>query len=819
MRQINIATAPNRATKQWKNHVMQWSELVERCGRFLVTNETVTEYARMPREQQSNIKDVGGFVGGYLTDGKRNKHSVKFRDVICLDIDNGKAGVWEKVSEAMVGTESFVYSTHKHTDKVPRLRLVVLLDRSVSPDEYQAISRAVAKRVGFEFFDPTTYAPERLMYWPSRSCDGDEFYHSISGSPLCADDMLATYTDWRDTSNWDESTIDIAWKERESKKQGDPCEKPGIVGCFCRTYDIHAAIAQFLPEVYEEAGENRYTYKNGTVSAGLVLYGDGKFAYSHNATDPCSQHLVNAFDLVRIHKFSERDEAAAPGTPINKLPSYLAMQALATTDTKVKRQAARERLASAKDDFADVTVRGDGMLIDENGNEVGMWTDRMLLDKNSNYRNCPENTFTVLTYAPEFAGKIWFNDFTGFFCVDGELPWGENKEGHSAYAWKNSDDSQLRVYLQIKYGQSGKDRIYDTLVNVAFANRKHPVKDFLLSLKWDKVPRLEALFIDFLGARDTKATRAFTRKHFIAAVARMLRFNESDAKYDQILTLEGPEGIGKSTILRKLAGSEWFNDSVYSLDGKDGMEGLQGSWLVEVAELVAVKKSENEAIKSFLSREVDKFRPAYGRRVETRPRECVFFATTNEKSFLKGDTGNRRYWVIETGAQPATKDVFRDLDENYRQQVWAEAVSYYLDGESRLVDPDVLQEAKALQEAYNEASVDERIGVIKEFLDKRLPADWKTRSIARRKAYFRDSDPLEQEGVVRRDTVSNVEIYVECFGMDLNRKNLRYETREISSLMARVDGWEKAGTAFLGSIYGKQRVYKRIVKDDEDEDL
>lgn len=809
MRSIHIATAARRNVAKWANETWQWSDLVQRCSKTLRTSETVAEYAKMTRDQQSNIKDVGGFVGGYLTDGKRNKRSVKFRDVICLDVDCGKAGVWDKYAEAFKGVESFAYSTHKHTDAVPRMRIVILLDRSISAEEYEAISRAVAGQVGVDYFDSTTYAPERLMYWPSTSSDGEWFFRHQEGSPLCAEDMLNTYIDWRDSSEWKESTWDIRRRDKEEKKQGDPTEKSGIVGCFCRAYDIHSAIAEYLSDVYEEAGPSRYTYKHGTVSAGLVVYSDGKFAYSHNATDPCSQQLVNAFDLVRIHLFGVKDEDVAPTTLITKRPSFIAMEKLAIEDKEVKKQIGRERAKSIKEDFSGIA---DDAVADDD------WSLEMQVTKAGTYQNTSTNIAIVLENSPEFRGSLWYNVFKDRMCARRRLPWGANENNNEDYEWKNSDDNQLRFYLQKEYGLSGKDKIEDALVHVTQTHKVHPVREYLSNLEWDGTPRLETLFIDFLGVKDTRTARMFTRKHLLAAVARILRERDNDLKHDQILTIVGPEGVGKSTILRKLAGDKWFRDSVHTMEGKDGMEILAGCWILEVAELVAVKKSENEAIKSFLSRESDAFRPAYGKRVQTHERECVFFATTNERSFLKGDTGNRRYWVIEAGVVDKKKKLEEDFTPEYRNQVWAEVVTYYRQGESRLIDKDTLKEALEIQESYNENSVDERISIIKEFLDKRLPADWKTRSIARKQAFFKDCDPLTPDGVIRRDVISNVEIYVECFGMSLSDPKLRYKTREITSLMSRVEGWEKGGIMNQGTEYGKQRIYKRIIKEDYGEE-
>lgn len=816
MRELSIATAPRRTATQWANKAVSWSKIVERCRTPQVTQETVAEYARMTKDQQSDIKDVGGFVGGYLIGGKRNKSAVKYRDLLTLDIDTGRVGVWDKFVEEYPGRAAFSYSTHKHTDKTPRLRLVMPFDRSVSPEEYGAISRAVAAKVGLEFFDPTTYAPERLMYWPSRSKDGDWFFQEQQGEPLCVDDVLGTYIDWRDTSEWPESTWENKGRDRECKKQGDPTEKPGVIGAFCRTYDIHGAIEQFLSDVYEPAGDNRYTYKQGSVSAGLVLYGDSKFAYSHNATDPCSQHLVNAFDLVRMHLFAERDEDSKPGTPVNKLPSFIAMQELATKDTAVRSLIVEEKTKSLQEDFKDIST-GDVEQAEENGESN--WRAELEVTRSGKIITNSANLVKVLEESPYFKGLLWYNEFNGKLCAKGKLPWGSNPRGWEGYEWQNEDDCQLRVWLDRTLGMQGKEKIYDALVDVAMRHSKHPVKDYLTNLKpWDGIPRVDTLFVDFLGARDTKITRAFTRKHLVAAVARIMREKPEDSKYDQILTLVGREGLGKSTLLRRLGGA-WFNDSIGSLEGKDGMEALQGSWIVEVAELVGVKRSENEAVKSFLSREEDKFRPAYARHSKTRARECVFFATTNEKDFLKGDTGNRRYWVVETGVIPVTHDVWDDFTEEYRAHVWAEALHYYHQGEPRLITKELLHEARQIQEDYNENSSDDRIGIIKEFLEKRLPADWKTRSIARRQAYFKDCDPLTPEGVLRRDTVSNVEIYVECFGLSLSDPKLRYKTREITSLMSRVEGWEKGGYSSCGDLYGKQRIYKRIIENGDDEDL
>lgn len=792
-RGIYIATATTRATSKWRNKKVPWSRLVEKCSTTTRTYETLAEYKLMKKDQQSNLKDVGGFVGGYLIDGKRSKNHVKFRDVLCLDMDYARSDSWDTFCMTF-GSEAFCYSTHKYTSSVPRLRLVILLDRSVSPEEYEAIGRAVAARVGIELFDDTTYEPERLMYWPSTSKDGEWFFEHQEGVAMSADNMLATYHDWRNVSEWPYSSRVSEKVRHEATKQGDPTEKTGIVGAFCRTYDIHSAIETFLSGVYTSAGDNRYTFIQGSVSAGLVIYEGGKFAYSHNSTDPCSQHLVNSFDLVRLHKFGIKDEDTDPDMAVNNRPSYKAMSEFASKDSAVKKQLMTERMASAITDFSSFK--------DDDSEEPDIsWIDNCETTKNGDLKNTIANICAVLENAREFKGKLYYDEFSNCEQVVGRLPWSDKTDNRP---WDNADSSCLREHLERAYGLTGKDRIEDALITVTHRHRKHPVREYLRSLTWDGVPRLDTLLIDFLGAEDTELIRMQTRKQFVAAVARVMR---PGCKHDYCLVIVGKEGIGKSTLLRQMAG-KWFNDSLVSMEGKEGMEALRKCWVIEIGELVSLKRSEVENVKAYISRQTDTYRPPFGKRKEEFPRQCVFFATTNESNFLKGFNGNRRFWIAETRNTLPKLDVWEDLDEAYRNQVWAEAVMRYDKGEKLYLSAELEAESREMQEAYNELSDDERIGIISSFLDTPLPVDWESRSLERKQAYFRDTDPLNPEGSVRRDVISNIEILNECFRDKIDEK-ARYKTREISALMKRVPGWTSAGRAMIYP-YGQQRIYKRI---------
>ena len=336
---LTIATAGSRKSTSWKNQDILWGQLAKRLSITQRTAETQDEYISMSKAKKSEIKDVGGFVGGTLRNGRRKAESIISRSLLTLDIDSVPQGEdpWPAV-ELVIGCAAILYSTHSHSEKSPRLRLVIPLSRKTTPDEYAALSRRIAGDIGIDMCDDTTYEAHRLMYWPSAPIDA-EYRFEISDAPwLNVDEQLARYKDWHDINEWPVSSRKTEIMRRLAKKQGDPLEKPGIVGAFNRIYSVEDAIEQFLPDIYSPSVmENRYDYIPADSSAGVVIYDEGKFAYSHHATDPICGKLCNAFDLVRLHLFGDQDDVAAPGTPVNRLPSYTAMSELAIGDESAER--------------------------------------------------------------------------------------------------------------------------------------------------------------------------------------------------------------------------------------------------------------------------------------------------------------------------------------------------------------------------------------------------------------------------------------------------------------------------------------------------
>ena len=779
---LDVAVGNSRKTKTWKNKSLQWSELLDRMNAVTRTPETVAEYKAMSRDQQSDIKDVGGFVGGYCNNGSRS--DIRHRSILCLDADFATSGLWGDWT-LLFGNAGAVYSTHKHTPATPRLRLVVPLSRNVTPEEYQAIGRRVAATLGIEQFDDTSYQPQRMMYWPSASIDGEYVFSYSDGPFLDPDAVLATYHDWRDVSSWPTSSRMSEVIKKAAAKQKDPLEKPGLIGAFCRAYfPIDEAIAEFVPE-YTPGGDGRYTFAGGSTAVGVVVY-DDRFSYSHHATDPASMQLLNAWDLVRVHRFGDLDADSAPGTAVSSLPSYKAMTEFAASNDRVKVQLVSDRLAEASEDFAtDLSV----------GDTEDDWKKKLRFTEKGALASCIENVVVILNGDPALSECVGYNEMSHNIVALRSLPW-RKVTGESQ--WSDADDADLRYYLERVYGLSGKDKIFDGLNVVAMSRKFHPVRDFLDSCTWDGQPRLETLLVDYLGAEDTPYTRAVTRKAFVAAVARIYR---PGCKFDYMLTLRGRQGLGKSALVAKLGG-EWFSDSFTTMQGKDAYEQVQGVWLMEIGELAGMRKAEAETIKLYISKQVDRFRPAYGRRLQEFPRQCIFIGTTNETQFLRDTTGNRRFWVVDTPNKPAL-DMWSDLTPEVIRLIWGEAVALYRKGEALFLPAELEAAAREVQETYEED--DPRVGIVAEYLERLLPEDWADRDLFSRRQWLEGSE----QGTVPRRTVCSFELWAEALGQNPDRMDA-YEGKRLRAIMDKIPGWRHQGNAQItAKPYGRQRYYKK----------
>lgn len=783
---MKIAYGNSRMDKKWKNTDISWEDFCSRVKTTQRTTETVEEYRKMRKGGQDSIKDVGGFVGGHLKDGRRKKGNVLSRSMLTLDMDYGTSGIWEEIS-TFFPYQCCIYSTHKHTPENPRLRLIIPLLRDVGEEEYAAVSRMVAKEVGIDLFDDTTYEPERLMYWPSTSRNGEFIYEEKDGSLLDPDVFLNKYDDWRDTSTWPVSSRQSEVFDRSLKEQADPLSKDGVIGTFCRTYSISAVIDKFLEDVYEPSiMTGRFDYIPADSSAGVIIY-DDKFAYSHHATDPASGRLLNAFDLVRIHRFGNLDDRATENTPPSKLPSFISMSEFAIQDDEVKAQFTKERMEQATIEFTEDT-----------------WQTALELDKQGKIKDTLDNIVLIIRNDSELESIAFNKHRDGIDARDG-LPWEQMKGG-----WNDSDNAALKVYLSNKYGIYSPTKTKDAILAVAAERSYHPIKEYLDHLpEWDGTDRVETLLIDYFNATDNSYTRAVTRKMMVAAVARIVH---PGTKFDSVLILNGPQGIGKSTFFAKLAG-DWFSDSLTLTDMKDkaGPEKLQGYWILELGELAGMRKTDVEVVKSFISRSDDKYRASYGVNVESHPRQCIIVGSTNaESGFLRDITGNRRFWPVRIsgdGKRKAWQMSVYDVE-----QIWAETLVLYAKGEKLYLEGSDVE--LATNEQADAMESDEREGLVRTYLDTLLPDDWNALSLYERRNYLNGSEfgGESRVGTVERTLVCNMEIWCECFGRDASAMKPA-DSYAIAGIMKKINGWNKYQGNKNGTsnfpLYGRQRCYEK----------
>lgn len=800
-RTITICAAGSRRAIHWQEQTERLSEFYHRLKTPIRGVETVAAYLSLSKAEQDEKKDVGGFIGGTLKHGRRKADAVLGRDLITLDLDQLVPGQTGEVRKRLEGLNCgyAVYSTRKHTPACPRLRVILPLDRTVTADEYEPIARKMAAFLYPDMtpFDPTTFQASRLMYWPSCSCDS-EYVYQVGDKPfVSADGTLGLYENWKDMTSWPAVPGISQTHKKLIAKQGDPEKKRGVVGAFCRSYSIYAVMDQFLAGLYQPVDDqqDRYTYLGGSTTGGAIVYENGAFLYSHHATDPAGSRLSNAFDLVRLHRFSELDDEAKLGTPTHKLPSFVEICRLANGDQQVAARMQEERYQQALQDFQDVSHNEE--------NHPADWMSCLAYHPLTGaVQKTIKNVRLMLMHDPQLAGRIRLNEMQNYIIGTAPLPWGNRNQGTEAFAWGDSDDAGLRDYVEQLLGFRSREIVSDALAQHAIQHVYNPVAEYLEGVTWDGVLRIDTLYVDYFGAEDCPYVRAVTSKALLAAVARAL---EPGVKFDNMTVICGAQGIGKTTFFARL-GKEWFTNSVTTFEGKDASELIQGVWIVEIGELEAFGKSDIKLVKQFLSKCDDQYRAAYARRTEKHPRRCVFFGTTNDHDYLKDPTGNRRFWAIDAGVRVPSKQVFRDLTEQEVDQIWAEAYQRWKQGESLILDAKIERQAEERRGEHMQR--DPLRGVVEEFLKKPIPHDWGKWDLAARQMFWGGAiQNKELLTLVPRDRICALEIWRECLN-DRRGTIPKSEAIRINAVLATLPDWERATTMRFGGGYGRQKGFR-----------
>ena len=651
-RTITISTGESRKDLFWKEEQISVGDLWERLRMPHRGDETLSEYMALKKSKQDDLKDVGGFVGGALKGGRRKQGMVLGRDLITLDLDSIPPDSTEVVLFAlkMTNVSWCVYSTRKHRPEAPRLRILFPLSRTVSADEYEPIARWMADEIKIEWADPTTFEANRLMFWPSCCADGEYVFRYEDAPLLNPDEVLGRYTDWKDFQNWPKTPLEKDQKKR-SGKQADPTEKGGIIGAFCRRYDIHAAISEFLADRYAQCGDpDRYTYLGGSTNGGAVVYDGGLYLYSHHATDPCGGIEVNSFDLVRIHKFGDQDRDALPGTPTHKLPSYKLMCEFAEAIPEVGAIVAEERRQQAMREFEGIAENPpDHAAIEEfvafEGQQISCEIVQAAM-KACGYsirRDVITGETVVTGLSDQFSEGNALNTLPVLI-----------KDVLKKHKIKGVTDQGVSGYLGV----------------IADKSRFNPVEEMFRSIQWDGADRLCEAY-KMVGT-ESAFEQTMIRKWLIQCVAMAMNSEKRPINADGVLTLQGEEGSGKTEFFRRIAvRPEWFAEGV-SLDmqNKDSILRSINVWICELGELDSTSRRNQSALKSHLTAVSDRIREPYARAATRRPRRTSYAATVNPEDFLTGSTGNRRFWVIHVENMDLKKIL--EITPEWAQQLWAQ---------------------------------------------------------------------------------------------------------------------------------------------------
>lgn len=715
----------------------------------VVTRETFAEYKSASDMEQNRLKRIAGWTIRCAIEGKgRTKNTVTPSQIITLDVDNATPAFQEALlgGEVMPGIALAANTTRSHTPENPRFRIALPVSPPISPDDYQRACRICSLQFDPELkiVDKVSARPAQLMYRPSCSKDMEKHfrYHEQDGGVFYWEEAVR---EWERKTGLDSnilSNLPRFYNESElreiAEKAEDPLDKKGPVGFFCRAYSITELIEgkdgedPILDGIYqiddwEQGAASRMTYIAGHSQNGAVVY-DDKFVYSHHGSDPASDQLVNAWDLVRIHLFDGRDDDQEK--PMAQRESWKKMIAFAKDQGPYKRQMGLDRydMAAMLDDVED-----DGWVEEETVEDL-LGFDHMMaeqrqksdeemddllgvpvqsvvqpvsnpyqrlraekppkdwiaseleLDQNGSIKPTLTNIAIIIGNDSRLWRKIAFNAFSNQIMLLGDIKTRNsrvppvNVRNHdTGDNWSDFNDVVIRAILEGPagpglpgYGTTVTDRnLQDAVKIAARRNSFHPIRDQInrwRDVEWDGVDRVGTFLARNLGARQDAYSKMAMEMMMIASVARV---ETPGCKFDYALILEGMTGIGKSTLIKILYGEEFFGELDADLaDRQATAEQIAGKWCLELPELGSLSKSDYNHAKIFMRRQHDDVRLAYDRTVSVLPRQCVVWGTTNEKVYLKDPYGNRSYWVVKCEAEKI--DFASILRE--RDQLWAQAV-------------------------------------------------------------------------------------------------------------------------------------------------
>jgi putative DNA primase/helicase len=774
---MRVHIADTCKSSKWRPFDVNWEGFVlEKLKEPVVTSERFSVYKSLDKDEKQIYKDCGGYIFGTLQKDSRAKQNVVSRNALLLDLDYAPLHVWSEITKVFQ-FEAVLHSTHSHESSNPRFRMVVPLNRDCTPDEYECVARTVAAYVNMDYFDKTTFQRNRLMYYPSRSQDGEWVFEWQRGELLNVDAVLAMYSDWRDMRTWYYHKDEKALHDGTGQKRQHPHEAAGMIGYFNKTFTVHETIEKFLSDVYRHAEGDRYTFLRGSSAMGAVVYDDVWF-YSHHSTDPSQGRLLNAFELMACHLYAD---------DIKKATEFV------STLPEVRR-------TTVMDNFDNVEELPEEEVDAE-------WYGELEVDKQGKVAATDKNVKLIFENDTNLKDLFKYNELLNNVYLARPAVWRMDipELGDTI---RNIDYPNLRTYLGLKYGLTNRAMIEETMQTMAYKSKYHPIRDYLSNLVWDGVLRVESALVDYFAAENNAYTREVFKKTLIGAALRV--FNPG-IKHDTILVLVGQEGSAKSQFIKRL-GMEWFSDTFDMQRGKEVFEQLQGKWIIEIGEIDRLTRAEVGQVKNFTAKSTDSFRPAYGHILEDYPRQCIFIGTTNEDAFLKSETGNRRFYPVqvengmhERGLWKSKKYVYDHMDKYEVDQMWAETMYYVLNGESNVLSKEATLLIDAAREDYEEQ--DTLSGEIDSKLTTLVPEGYDEMTLDEAIKWWGYPE-LRSVGTKHMEMVTGVQLWVEILGRSRESYG-KIQSLEMKSAMRKshhIDSNENE--RIYTKRYGRQRCYK-----------
>lgn len=823
---FNILSFKNTKATLGINQKVSFEAFIKLFSKTERTKETSEEYQEWKKhgdERALKCKDKGCFIAGISSENKRKAQNIISRNMVTLDLDNCPTNILDIIEDFSKELKKafFVYSTHSHTKAKPRLRVIFPLNRDVSPEEYVAIAFQLGQKIGMDFLDATTFQVARVMYAPTTSLDGD-FYsktYNMFDEYVEPDDLLEEYFDYKDISQF-QRPFYFEGKKAQRISRGVMANstktKYAMVNNFNLTYSIKEAIDTFLPDIYTRESDDRYSYALGESKNGLNIL-NSQYAFSFHGSDPAQGKLLNAFDIVRIHKFGNMDNADDFGrTKENNLGSFKEMCSWIRTSLPNVMANDIRTIESKKTLEKQIISSTPGLEIKEEkkeeiSNNLALIDELFKDEKSGTIKKVAWNIYLIVEKDYRLKDLFFWDTIKHSVCFTRAPFWNSDiKKGDEV---RDIDFSHIRkIICSPPYFLSNEKVSEDAVRTSAFKKRINYPKQFLSELPlWDGKERIETIFCELFGVQDCAFVREASKKWFTALVARIMR---PGIKFDSAIALLGAVGIGKSTWGKSLIAVEWngemkdidlakhyFSDKALDLrNERDTIDALRGNCVVELAEFDRYfTKYDKATLKSFLTNTVDKFIPRFGHGTEDVPRSFVYLATSNSMNPIKDPEDERRFWPFYCGLKKNEIRIFNKKywNKDIRDQVLAEALEYY-NQDYNFAAPFEPYVQKQLDALIETASLnDDYIGQIEEYVENEFPKNFLTydfedmRKFWRKGAEFPSYD--KNNFREKRDCFSIKEIWTVLLGNRKGDTPKQYQSKEIKADLTKL-GYEFQGS-------------------------